>query len=124
MPIAQMLHSIGTFAANLVPSARPARTLEIAMFDEADAFERAAIGRWTTEDGAIVLELRPDGRFNKAKEAAPAWYHGHYQVDRSSLYFESDSGQLAKGEMRRGVLSIGEKRFRRDRVPVELGNQP
>lgn len=124
MPLAQMLHSLGNFAANLVPLSRPVRSLEIAMFDEADAFERAAIGRWTTEDGAIVLELRPDGRYNKAKETVPAWYHGRYQVDRSSLYFESDSGHLAKGEMRRGVLSIGEKQFRRDRAAPELNSRP
>jgi hypothetical protein len=119
-----MLHSLGHFAANLVPSSRPVRSLEIAAFDEADAFERAAIGRWATDDGAIVIELRPDGRYNKAKQALSAWHHGRYQVDRSQLYFESDSGHLAKGEMRRGVLSIGEMQFRRARNAAELSIQP
>ena len=124
MPLAQMLHSLGSFAAQLVPSSRPARSLEIAAFDEADAFERAALGRWATDDGAIVLELRPDGRYNKAKQTVPAWHHGRYLVDRSQLYFESDSGHLAKGEMRRGVLRIGEMQFRRARSTPEISIQP
>lgn len=124
MPLTNMLHSLSHFAAALVPSARPPRSLEIAMADEADAFARAAIGRWATEDGSIVIELRPDGRYNKAKQALPAWYHGRYEVDRSQLYFESDSGQVAKGEMRRGVLRIGEKQFRRARLEPQLNSQP
>lgn len=124
MPFTQMLHSLSHFAAALVPSARPIRSLEIAMADEADAFARAALGRWTTEDGGIVIELRPDGRYNKAKQALSAWHHGRYEVDRSRLYFEDDSGKVAKGEMRRGVLSIGEMRFRRARLTPELNSQP
>lgn len=124
MPLSQMLHSLGSFAANLVPTGRPARSLEIAAFDEADAFERAALGRWATDDGAIVLELRPDGRYNKAKQTVPAWHHGRYLVDRSQLYFESDSGHLATGEMRRGVLSIGEMQFRRARTAPDVSIQP
>lgn len=124
MPLTNMLQSLSHFAAGFVPSARPTRSLEIAMVDEADAFARAALGRWATEDGAIVIELRPDGRYNKAKQATPAWYHGRYEVDRSQLYFESDSGQVAKGEMRRGVLSIGEKQFRRARLTPELNSRP
>jgi hypothetical protein len=119
-----MLHSLSHFAAGLVPSARPTRSLEIALADEADAFARAALGRWATEDGAIVIELRPDGRYNKAKQTIAAWHHGRYEVDRSQLYFESDSGHVAKGEMRRGVLSIGEMQFRRARISPELSIQP
>ena len=124
MPLTRMLHSLSHFAAALVPAARPTRSPEIAMVEEADAFARAALGRWATEDGAIVIELRPDGRYNKAKQATPAWYHGRYEVDRSQLYFESDSGQVAKGEMRRGVLSIGEMQFRRARLAPELNSRP
>jgi len=124
MPLTNMLQSLSHFAAGFVASARPTRSLEIAMVDEADAFARAALGRWATEDGAIVIELRPDGRYNKAKQATPDWYHGRYEVDRSQLYFESDSGQVAKGEMRRGVLRVGEKQFRRSRLTPELNSQP
>ena len=124
MPLTQMFHSLSHFAAALVPSARPTRSLEIAMVDEADAYARAALGRWATEDGGIVIELRPDGRYNKAKQTIPAWHHGRYEVDRSHLYFESDSGQVAKGEMRRGILSIGEMQFRRARLAPELNSRP
>lgn len=124
MPLTQMLQSLSHFAAGLVPSARPTRSLEIALVDEADAFTRAALGRWATEDGGIVIELRPDGRYNKAKQTIAAWHHGRYEVDRSLLYFESDSGHVAKGEMRRGVLSIGEMQFRRARIAPEISIQP
>ncbi|AMJ62177.1 Atu4866 domain-containing protein [Bosea sp. PAMC 26642] len=115
MPFSQVLQALSTFSASIVPAARPPRPLEID-FDMADAaspFERAAIGTWVTEDGAIHLHLQPDGRYDKAKSATPARYRGRYEVDRSKLYFEDDSGLVALGRMGRGTLEIGEKRFRK-----------
>ena len=38
---------------------------------------------------------------------------GRYEVDASQLYCESDAGQGGSGELRRGQLAFGEKRFRR-----------
>lgn len=114
MSFSHVFQTIGAFAAGLVPADRQARrTLEIALPGEDDAFTRAAIGRWMTDDGAIELELKPDGRFDKAKHRLASRHQGRYEVDRSRLYFEDDSGRVALGKVRRGVLSIGEMQFRR-----------
>lgn len=113
MPFINVLDTIGAIAARFAPASRPTQPLEVEFdFDDArDPFEQAAIGRWVTEDGAIRLDLREDGYFHKAKQAQPDAHRGRYAVDRSKLYFEGEAGWVALGQMRRGVLSIGEKRF-------------
>ena len=115
MPFSQVLQALSALSTSIMPIARPPRPLEVD-FDMDNApgpFERAAIGTWITEDGAIRLDLRPDGRYDKAKRATPARHRGRYEVDRSKLYFEDDSGLVALGRMGRGTLEIGEKRFRK-----------
>ena len=116
MPFSQVLQPLGQFAAGFTPGSRPTpRALEIDFADlnAATPFEQAAIGTWTTEDGSILIDLRPDGQFHKAKPAAGAQHHGRYAVDRSKLYFEGETGWVALGKLKRGKLSIGEKHFRK-----------
>ena len=116
MPFSQVLQALGQFAAGFTPGSRPTpRALEIDFADlnAATPFEQAAIGTWTTEDGSILIDLRPDGQFHKAKPAAGAQHHGRYAVDRSKLYFEGETGWVALGKLKRGKLSIGEKHFRK-----------
>lgn len=115
MPFSQVLHALGQFASGLAPSNRTVRTLEIDLHETEGPtlFEQAAIGRWKTEDGSILIDLRPDGQFHKAKPAAGVQHRGRYAVDRSKLYFEGESGWVALGKVKRGTLSIGEKRFRK-----------
>lgn len=110
-----ILQALSALSASIVPAARPVRPLEVDfVVDGAPGpFERAAIGTWITEDGAIRLDLRPDGRYDKAKSTTPARHRGRYEVDRSRLYFEDDSGHVALGRMGRDTLEIGEKRFRK-----------
>ena len=115
MQISQVLQALGQFAAGFAPGSRSVRTLEIDL-DGANGptpFEQAAIGKWKTEDGSILIDLRPDGRFRKAKRDADATHNGRYAVDRSKLYFEGETSWVALGKLKRGTLSIGEKRFRR-----------
>lgn len=110
MMFSDVLQALGALTARLVPPPRP---LEID-FDglvAPDPFAQAAIGTWVTEDGAIRLDLRPDGRFDKKKAVTASRHRGRYEVDRMKLYFEDDAGMVALGRMRRGVLDIGEKRF-------------
>jgi hypothetical protein len=113
MPFSQVLQALGQFAAGFTPSNRPPRALEIdlAELGAPTPFEQAAIGTWTTEDGSILIDLRPDGQFHKAKPAAGARHSGRYAVDRSKLYFEGETGWVALGKLKRGRLSIGEKQF-------------
>ncbi|WP_353186621.1 Atu4866 domain-containing protein [Bosea sp. (in: a-proteobacteria)] len=113
MQFSQVLQALGQFASGIAPRGRAIRPLEIDL-DETDApspFEQAAIGTWKTEDGAILIDLRPDGQFHKCKPAAGAQHRGRYAVDRSKLYFEGESGWVALGKLKRGRLSIGEKQF-------------
>ena len=87
MPFSQVLHALGQFASGLAPASRSTRPLEIDL-DGADGlslFEQAAIGKWKTEDGSILIDLRPDGQFHKAKPEAGAQHRGRYAVDRSKL---------------------------------------
>ena len=77
------------------------------------------IGEHITDVQAIfrpmfnALDLTPDGRFHKQKPEVGARHSGRYAVDRSKLYFEGESGWVALGKLKRGTLSIGEKRFRK-----------
>lgn len=115
MPISDVFQVLGQFAAVLAPGDRQARPLEIdlAEADAPDPFELAAIGTWKTEDGSILIDLRPNGQFQKQKPALGAQHLGRYAVDRSRLYFEGEAGWVASGQLKRGTLSIGEKRFRK-----------
>ncbi len=115
MQLSQVLQALGQFATSVSPRSRNIRPLEIDLMDidAKSPFEQAAIGTWATEDGAILIDLRPDGQFHKAKPSAGAQHRGRYAVDRSKLYFEGESGWVALGKLKRGTLSIGEKRFRK-----------
>ncbi|KPF67829.1 hypothetical protein IP69_12320 [Bosea sp. AAP35] len=113
MPFAQALLRLSSFATRFVPTPLPAQSRDVAIAEAADALARAAIGRWASEDSGVVIELRPDGRYNEAQPGSAAWRHGRYELDRNLIYFESDSGDVAKGEMTRGVLRVGSVAFRR-----------
>ena len=116
MPISQVFQALGQFASGFAPAASsPARPLEIdfADLDAPTPFEQAAIGAWKTEDGSILIDLCPNGQFRKKKPAIGAEHLGRYAVDRSKLYFEGEAGWVALGKLKRGTLSIGEKRFHR-----------
>lgn len=115
MPISQVLQALGQFASGFTPAAASPRPLEIDFADVGapTPFEQAAIGAWKTEDGSIVIDLCPNGQFRKKKPAIGAEHLGRYAVDRSKLYFEGEAGWVALGKLKRGTLSIGEKRFRK-----------
>lgn len=114
MPFSQVFQSLGAIASIIAPAKRPTRPLEIDLeaFQPLSKAERAVLGRWVSEDGAIRLDLRANGRFGKQRDQTPS-HGGRYEVDASQLYFESDAGHVWRGEVRRGQLAFGEKRFRR-----------
>ncbi|MCP4562851.1 MAG: hypothetical protein GY837_20220 [Bosea sp.] len=114
MPFSQVFQSLGAIASIIVPAKPSVRPLEIDLElpEPLTKAELAVLGRWVSEDGAIRLDLRPNGRFGKQRDQAPG-HGGRYEVDASQLYFESDAGHVWSGELRRGQLAFGEKRFRR-----------
>ncbi len=115
MPLVNVLHRLGSLAAALIPPTPGVYSPDTARVDEADAFERAVLGRWMSENGESVIELRPDGRYNRMSQAGSAWRHGRYEVEAFGLAFEEDSGHVALGALRGGVLSIDGMPFRRAR---------
>ncbi|RXT43646.1 hypothetical protein B6S44_28510 [Bosea sp. Tri-44] len=114
MPFSQVIQSLGAIASIIVPAKRSIRPLEIDLEvpEPLTKAELAVLGRWISEDGAIRLDLRPNGRFGKQRDQSPG-HGGRYEVDAAQLYFESDAGHVWSGELRRGQLAFGEKRFRR-----------
>lgn len=110
MMFSHVFQALGSLTARFVPPPEPLE-IDLDGHDAPDPFAQAAIGTWLTEDGAIRLDLRPDGRFDKRKAVTASRHGGRYEVDRSKLYFEDDAGMVALGRLRRGVLDIGEKRF-------------
>ncbi|CAN7691848.1 Atu4866 domain-containing protein [Bosea sp. LjRoot237] len=114
MPFSQVIQSLGAIASIIAPAKPVVRPLEIDLElpEPLTKAELAVLGRWVSEDGAIRLDLRPNGRFGKQRDQAPS-HAGRYEVDASLLYFESDAGHVWRGELRRGQLAFGEKRFRR-----------
>ncbi|ARH89094.1 MULTISPECIES: Atu4866 domain-containing protein [Streptomyces] len=62
------------------------------------------VGVWVTADGDIRRELRADGRYDEARGKRPSAYTGRYTVTGSRLQYVDDSGFIATGEVRDGVL--------------------
>lgn len=85
--------------------------VDLAELTQPSEAERAMMGLWVADDGAIRLSLRPNGRYDKRLAAGENTYRGRYEVDGSRLYFESDSGKTWVGENRRDSLVLGDHRF-------------
>ena len=68
---------------------------------------RTLSGVWTTADGQIRLELRPDGRFDESHDGQPAVFTGRYVLDGEHLHLFEESGGVAFGRLVDGRLSIG-----------------
>lgn len=99
--------------AGAIRSPAPSRAFEIdlATLIQPTAAERAMMGLWVSDDGAMRLSLLPNGRYDKALGSQRAAHRGRYEVDGSELYFEGDTGRTAIGTARRGILTLGDHRF-------------
>lgn len=73
--------------------------------------ERAMMGLWVSDDGAMRLSLRPNGRYDKVLGDKREAHRGRYEVDGSQLYFEADTGRTGIATARRGILTLGDHRF-------------
>ncbi|OJZ66707.1 hypothetical protein BRW64_09210 [Mycolicibacterium diernhoferi] len=52
---------------------------------------------WTTADGRIRQELRPDGRYDEARGSRESAYTGRYEVRGERIEYRDDSGFTADG---------------------------
>jgi Agrobacterium tumefaciens protein Atu4866 len=64
-------------------------------------------GVWTSPDGRISLELRPDGRFVETRDKPFNLFTGVYVLMGETLKLFEDSGAVATGTLADGRLSIG-----------------
>jgi len=64
-------------------------------------------GVWTSPDGGISLELRPDGRFIETRDKPFNLFTGVYVLMGQTLKLFEDSGAVATGKLADGRLSIG-----------------
>ncbi|RYD18320.1 MAG: hypothetical protein EOP89_17355 [Lysobacteraceae bacterium] len=52
---------------------------------------------WVTADGSIRQELRPDGRYDEARDGRAHAYQGRYRVTGSHIDYVDDTGFTADG---------------------------
>jgi hypothetical protein len=64
-------------------------------------------GVWTSPDGGISLELRPDGRFVETRARPFNLFTGVYLLMGETLKLFEDSGAVVTGTLADGRLSIG-----------------
>lgn len=64
-------------------------------------------GVWTSPDGGISLELRPNGRFVETRARPFNLFTGVYVLMGETLKLFEDSGAVATGTLADGRLSIG-----------------
>ena len=67
----------------------------------------AVSGVWTSPDGGISLELRPNGRFVETRARPFNLFTGVYVLMGETLKLFEDSGAVATGTLSDGRLSIG-----------------
>jgi hypothetical protein len=56
------------------------------------------VGMWVTADGSIRHELRPDGRYDEARDGRAHAYQGRYRVTGSHIDYVDDTGFTADGD--------------------------
>jgi hypothetical protein len=64
-------------------------------------------GVWTSPDGHICLELRPDGRFVETRDDLPEVFTGVYVLVGETLKLFEDHGAVVSGKLAGGRLSLG-----------------
>ncbi|MGN7203681.1 Atu4866 domain-containing protein [Pedobacter sp. SAFR-022] len=62
------------------------------------------LGMWVTEDGYIRHELLSNNRYDEARGKRKNAYRGSYQVTGNHIDYQDDTGFIADGEFREGIL--------------------
>jgi Agrobacterium tumefaciens protein Atu4866 len=65
------------------------------------------VGLWVTADGYVRHELMPGGRYDEARGNKASAYRGAYRLSGDHIDYEDDTGFMADGEFRAGVLYHG-----------------
>lgn len=65
------------------------------------------IGMWVTGDGEIRHELLPNHRYDEARGTIESAYQGSYKVSGNHIDYKDDTGFMADGEFKDGILYHG-----------------
>jgi len=72
------------------------------------------IGMWVTEDGFVRHELLPEGRYDEARGNRQSAYQGNYWVTGDHIEYKDDTGFVADGDFRDGILYHGGMIFHKE----------
>ncbi|EDM36940.1 hypothetical protein PBAL39_18739 [Pedobacter sp. BAL39] len=72
------------------------------------------IGMWVTEDGFVRHELLPEGRYDEARGNRQSAYQGDYWVTGDHIEYKDDTGFVADGDFRDGILYHGGMIFHKE----------
>jgi hypothetical protein len=76
------------------------------------------IGMWMTADGNVRYKLLTSGRYDSARGTREGAYRGRYVISGNFIDYVDDSGLIADGEFRGGILhQYGMILHRSDRHP-------
>jgi hypothetical protein len=65
------------------------------------------IGMWVTGDGYVCHELLPGNRYDEARGGRKSAYQGSYVVKGNHIDYKDDTGFIADGDFKNGVLYHG-----------------
>ena len=77
------------------------------MIDKTIEETKEYIGVWVTEDGYIRHELLPDYRYDEARGPRKSAYQGSYKISSNQIDYKDDTGFMADGEFKDGILYHG-----------------
>ncbi|MBB6731576.1 Atu4866 domain-containing protein [Cohnella zeiphila] len=75
------------------------------------------VGMWVTRDGYVRQELLPNGRYDEARgnRKSKSAYQGSYALEGDHIEYVDDTGFMADGDFRDGVLYHGGMIFYREK---------
>lgn len=68
---------------------------------------REYIGMWITKDGYVRQNLLPGERYDEARGSLKSAYRGSYKISGNQISYKDDTGFLADGEFKDGILYHG-----------------
>ncbi|KGE16055.1 Atu4866 domain-containing protein [Sphingobacterium deserti] len=68
---------------------------------------KAYIGMWVTADGQIRHQLLPTNRYDEARGSRESAYQGSFKVSGNHIDYKDDTGFVADGEFKDGILYHG-----------------
>ncbi len=76
------------------------------------------VGMWMTADGNVRYKLLPNGRYDSARGTREGAYRGRYVISGNFIDYVDDSGLIADGELKDGILhQYGMILYRSNRYP-------